>query len=104
MIRPILGAALALSITAMPAFAASIEKFEMSVDIDRTALESVEGANQELTKIRADIHDRCVAEHAQWPFSSDFAVNFCETRTLKSAVKQIDDPNLTAAYQASVSR
>ena len=100
MFRPIL-AATALSIAVMPAFAASTESFEMRVDIDRAALETTEGANREFTKLSEDVHDRCVAESAEWPFSSRYAVSFCETRTLKAAVATINDPNLTVVYEAS---
>ena len=104
MIRPILGATAAIAFAALPAFAASTEKFEMSVEIDRAALETPAGAEQEFTKIRQDVHERCIDESKDWPFSSVYAVSFCEQRTLKSAITKIDNPNLTAAYKASQAR
>lgn len=104
MIRPILGAAAALSIAALPAFAASTEPFEMSVEVNRAALETPAGAEQEFTNIRQDIHERCVAESGTWRLSTAYAVNFCEKRTLKSAIATIDDPNLTAVYEASITK
>ena len=104
MIRPILGAAAAVAFATLPAFAASTETFEMRVDIDRAALDTPAGAEQEFRKISEDVHERCSAEHAQWPLSTTYAVRFCETRTLKSAIETIDNPNLTAVYTASVSR
>lgn len=103
MIRSIL-AATALSIAAMPALAATTDKFEMNVNIDRSTLQTTEGAQQEFVKLKKDVHERCVAETSEWTFASGYAVNFCESRTLKSAVTAINEPALTAVYKASVSR
>ncbi len=103
MIRPILAAA-ALSVAALPAFAGMTEPFEMQVNIDRAALETTEGAKQEFVKLKQDVHDRCIAESGDWMFDTRYAVSFCETRTLQSAVKAINDPNLTATYKASLTK
>lgn len=103
MIRPILAAA-ALSIAAMPALAATTDKFEMNVNIDRSTLQTTEGAQQEFVKLKQDVRKRCVAETTDWGFANSYAVNFCESRTLKSAVTAINEPALTAVYEASVSR
>jgi UrcA family protein len=103
MIRPILAAA-ALSIAAMPALASTSDQFQMELTIDRTALQTTEGAQEEFSKLKQDVHERCVAENAEWTFASGYVTNFCERRTLKSAVKAINEPNLTAAYEASLTR
>nr|WP_321439936.1 UrcA family protein [uncultured Hyphomonas sp.] len=103
MIRTIL-AATALSLAAMPALASTTEQFEMNVNIDRSTLQTTEGAKQEFSKLKQDVHDRCVAESSEWAFSTSYAVSFCESRTLKSAVTTINEPALTAVYEASVSR
>ena len=102
MIRPILAAA-ALSVAAMPALATTSDQFKMKVDIDRTQLETVEGAQQKYSELKQDVHERCVAESEARSFSMPYAVSFCERRTLKSAVSAINDPNLTAAYKADAS-
>jgi UrcA family protein len=103
MIRNIL-AATALSIAAMPALASTTDQFEMNVNIDRSTLQTTEGAQQEFVKLKQDVHERCVAETSDWAFASSYAVSFCESRTLKSAVTTINEPALTAVYEASVSR
>ena len=97
-------AATVFSLAAAPAFAGSTDSFQMSIDVDRAGLETPEGAQQEFIKIREDIHERCTAESQDWNFATRYAVTFCESRTLKSAVNAIDDPNLTAVYKASVVR
>ena len=104
MIRTTLAAATALSIAALPAFASSTAPFEMSVEVNRTALETPAGAEQEFTRIRQDVHERCVAESETWRFSTSYAVRFCEKNTLKTTIATIDDANLTAAYQASIAK
>lgn len=103
MIRPILAAA-ALSVAALPAFAGMTEPFEMQVNIDRAALETSEGAQQVFATLKQDVHERCTVEAGDWTFASRYAVSFCETRTLQSAVKTIGDANLTAAYEASLTK
>lgn len=103
MIRPILAAA-ALSIAAMPAFATTTDEFKMNVKIDRAQLETVEGAEQELASLKQEVHERCIVETEARSFSMPYAVEFCERRTLKSAVSAINDPNLIAAYRANPSR
>ena len=103
MIRTIL-AATALSLAAMPALASTTQQFGMNVNIDRSTLQTTEGAKQEFSKLKQDVHERCVAETSEWTFASSYAVSFCETRTLKSAVTAINEPALTAFYEASVSR
>ena len=103
MIRTIL-AATALSVAAMPALASTTDQFQMSVKIDRSTLQTAEGAQEVLSNLKQDVHERCVAENADRAFSNRFAVSFCESRTMKSAVKTINEPELTAAYKASLSR
>ncbi|MEZ5999272.1 UrcA family protein [Hyphomonas sp.] len=103
MIRPILAAA-ALSIAAMPALATTSDQFKMNVDIDRTQLETVDGAQQKYSELKQDIHERCVAETEARTFTTPYAVSFCEQRTLKSAVSAINDPNLTDAYKQDSAR
>jgi UrcA family protein len=103
MIRPILVAA-AFSVAVMPAFAASTDKFEMSMNVDRAALATMDGAEQQFAEIQDKVHERCVAESVEWSAASKYAVSFCDSRTLKSAIKAINDPNLTAVYKASLSK
>jgi UrcA family protein len=103
MIRPILAAA-AFSVAVMPAFAASVDKFEMTVNIDRADLATMDGAEQQFAEIKDKVHERCVAESTEWGVVSEYAVSFCKSRTLKSAIKAINDPNLTAVYNTSHSR
>jgi UrcA family protein len=103
MIRTII-AATALSIAAMPALASTSDQFEMSVNIDRSTLQTTEGAQQEFSKLKQDIHERCVTESSEWAFATNYAVSFCESRTLKSAVTTINEPALTAVYTASLSK
>jgi len=103
MIRTLI-AATALSIAAMPALASTSDQFQMDVDINRSALETVEGAEQALAKLKQDIRERCVAESSDMKFGVEFATDYCERRTVKSAVRAIDNDNLTAAYTASLSK
>jgi UrcA family protein len=103
MIRPILAAA-AFSVAVMPAFAASADKFEMTVKIDHAALATMDGAEQQFAEIKDKVHERCVIESSERGYASRFAVGFCERRTLKSAVTAINDPNLTAVYKTSLSK
>lgn len=103
MIRPILAAA-AFSVAVMPAFAASSDQFDMEVDVDRAALTTIEGAELQFTKLQNEVHDRCVIESKEWRLASSYAVNFCDSRTLKSAVTAVNDPNLTAVYETSLSK
>lgn len=103
MIRPIMGAAAALTLAALPAFAAS-DKFEMKLTYDRAALDTPAGAVQEYDVVAGEVHDRCVAESADIPFSQAFAVRYCETRTMDSAVRTINHPNFAAVHEAATSR
>ncbi len=103
MIRSILAAS-ALSIAAMPALASTTDQFQMSVNIDRGTLQTAEGAQEVLSNLKQDVHERCVAEVSERTFATKYAVSFCKNRTLKSAVKAINEPELTAAYKASASR
>lgn len=103
MIRPIAAAA-ALSIAAMPAFATTSDQFQMKVSIDRAQLETVEGAQQEFAKLKQEIHERCVAESEARSVAIPYAIRFCDSRTVKSAVTTINNANLTAAYKADAAR
>lgn len=102
MIRPILGAAAAVAFAALPAFAASSDQFEMAVDIDRTALETPDGAAEQYKIVKDQVHERCVDESKSLAFAPNFAVSYCEHRTLTSAVRVIDNPNFTAAHEADI--
>ena len=55
MIRSITAIAIAASIATAPAFAAS-DDFQMEVDLNRTQLETIEGATTEYKRIRQDVH------------------------------------------------
>ena len=103
MIRPILGAAAALAITALPAFAAT-DKFEMKLTYDRAALDTPTGAVQQYDLVAGEVHDRCIAESAGIPFPQALALRYCETRTMDSAVRTINHPNFTAVHEAATSR
>lgn len=102
MIRPILGAAAAVAFAALPAFAASSGQFEMTVNIDRTALETPAGAAEQYKVVKDQVHERCVDESRNLAFAPNFAVSYCERRTLTSAVRVVDNPNFTAAHEAAI--
>jgi UrcA family protein len=97
--RTLIAAALAASLIATPAFAAS-DNFEMAVKFDRAAIANPEGARAEYTKIREDVSQRCAAEHANFSVGRDFATTLCTARTMNKVVKTIDSPELTKVHAA----
>lgn len=101
MIGSIVGAAALVTFVSPPAFAAG-EKFEMTLNSSRTALETPAGAVHEYRLIAKDIHDRCAAESASTPFSQDVAVRYCERRTMNSLVRALHHPNFAAVHKVSI--
>ncbi len=97
--RPLIAAALAASLLATPAFAAS-DQFEMAVKFDRAAAASTEGAQVEYTKIREEVSQRCAAEHENFSVGRDFATTLCTARTMNKVVKAIDSPELSKVHAA----
>ena len=97
--RPLIAAALAASLLATPAFAAS-DNFEMAVNFDRAATESAEGARAEYTSIRQEVSERCAAEHENFSVGRDLATTLCTARTMNKVVKAIDSPELTKVHAA----
>lgn len=97
MYRSLLAATLAAATLAAPAFAAT-ETFKLEVDFSRANLVTEEGASAEYAKIRDQVADRCIAEHAEMTFAKAFAVEACTSRTLSKAVRQIADPVLTSVH------
>ena len=97
--RTLIAAALAASLIATPAFAAS-DNFEMAVKFDRAATESAEGAKAEYTKIRQEVSQRCAAEHEDFSVGRDFVTNLCAARTMNKVVKAIDSLELSKVHAA----
>ena len=64
MIRTIL-AATALSVAAMPALASTTDQFQMSVKIDRSTLQTAEGAQEEHAIIQTDRAAEVTETHQQ---------------------------------------
>jgi len=102
--RTLLAAALAVSTLAAPAFAATGD-FKMDVNFSRANLATAEGASAEYAKIRDQVAERCSAEHSvtgsRLSFGREIQVSACTERTLSSAVRDIDNANLTAAHKAA---
>lgn len=97
--RTLIATALAASLLATPAFAAS-DNFEMAVKFDRAAIESPEGARAEYTRIREDVSQRCAAEHEDVSVGRDFVTTLCTARTINKVVKAIDSPELSKVHLA----
>ena len=97
--RTLIAAALATSLIATPAFAAS-DNFEMAVKFDRAATESAEGAQAEYTKIRGEVSQRCAAEHENFSVGRNFVTTLCTARTMNKVVKAIDSPELSKVHAA----
>ncbi|MEZ5947254.1 MAG: UrcA family protein [Hyphomonas sp.] len=97
MIRPLIAAALAVSL-ATPAFASSSDEFRIRVDYDAAALETTKGAATEFDRIKTEISERCAEENDFFGVHPDFVVNVCENRAMRQTVRAIDHPNFTAAY------
>jgi UrcA family protein len=97
MYRSLTAASLAAATLAAPAFAAT-DTFRLEVDFSRANLVTEEGASAEYAKIRNQVTDRCVAEHAGMTFAKAFAAEACTNRTLSKAVRQIADPVLNSVH------
>lgn len=97
--RTLIAAALAASLIATPAFAAS-NNFEMAVTFDRAAAASPEGARAEYKKIREEVSQRCAAEHENFSVGREFATKLCTARTMNVTVKAIGSPELTKVHAA----
>ncbi|MAA81109.1 MULTISPECIES: UrcA family protein [unclassified Hyphomonas] len=100
MIRSITAIAIAASIATAPAFAAS-DDFQMEVDLNRTQLETIEGATTEYKRIRQDVHQRCTAEHDAFRFAKGYVVEKCERSMMKKVVAFVDDATFTKVHYAS---
>ena len=97
--RPLIAAALATGLLAAPALAASTTSFEMSVDVDRTALEQPATLEAEYERIEEQVSERCDAEHADFDSLRKFvAVKRCVNETMDSTVQTIDHADLTAFH------
>jgi UrcA family protein len=97
MYRSIIAATLAAATLAAPAFAAT-DTFKLDVDFSRANLVTEEGASAEYSKIRDQVADRCIAEHAGMRSAKAFAVEACTNRTLSKAVRRIANPVLTSVH------
>jgi UrcA family protein len=97
--RSLIAAALAASLIAAPAFAAS-DTFNMAISYDRDAATTPEGAKAQYKVIHAQVADRCEAEHSNLQLGQTFAVTICTARTMDKAIKSIDSPQLTQVHAA----
>lgn len=97
MYRSRIAASLAAATLAEPAFAAT-DTFRPEVDVSHANLVTEEGASAGYAKIRKQVADRCIAEHAGMTFAKAFAAEACTNRTLSKAVRQIADPVLNSAH------
>ena len=99
MIRTITAIALAASVAVTPAFAAS-DKFDMEIDYNTAQLKTLEGATEEYSRIKGEVHQRCLDEHAQYDFGQDYVVTICERKMMKKIVASLDNENFTQAHFA----
>ena len=76
MIRIFTALAVAASVATAPAFAAS-DEFKMEIDVNRTQLETVVGAQEEYDRIRDEVNARCTSEHVAYNFGKALAVRQC---------------------------
>ncbi|KCZ92680.1 UrcA family protein [Hyphomonas johnsonii] len=97
--RPLVAAAVAASLFAMPALATSTN-FEVAVDFNRAAMDTPAGAQAEYQHIREEISKRCATEHVNFPAGGELATKLCTARTLNKAVKAIDHAGLTEVHAA----
>lgn len=97
MYRSLIAASLAAATLAAPAFAAT-DTFRLEVDVSRANLVTEEGAPAEYARIRNQVADRWIAEHAGMTFAKAFAAEACTNRTLSKAVRQIADPVLNSVH------
>ncbi|MBU1288191.1 MAG: UrcA family protein [Alphaproteobacteria bacterium] len=101
--RSLIAAALAATLIAAPAFAAS-DTFEMPISYDRDAVATPEGAKAQYQIIRSQVAERCATENADMAIGHTFANTICTTRTMDKAVKSIDSPQLTQVHAARKAR
>ena len=97
--RSLIAAALAASLIAAPAFAAS-DTFDMAISYDRDAAATPEGAKAQYKVIHAQVADRCEAEHSDMQIGQTFAVTICTVRTMDKTIKSINSPQLTQVHAA----
>lgn len=95
--RFIIAAALAATTLAGPALAAS-DKFEMDVDYSAKKLSTEAGAETEYAHIRKLVEDRCATENASQRFTGAYANAFCVRKTMDSAVRAINNEQLTKVH------
>ena len=95
--RFIIAAALATTVIASPAFAAS-DKFEMDVNYSSKKLSTIAGAEAEYEHIRKQVEDRCVAESSALRGPRAYVEAFCVRRTMDSAVRSINNELLTQVH------
>ncbi|WP_370170594.1 MULTISPECIES: UrcA family protein [Hyphomonas] len=100
MIRIFTALAVAASVAAAPAFAAS-DEFKMEIDVNRTQLETVVGAQEEYDRIRDEVNARCDAEHAAYKFAKDLVVRKCERQMMKKVVAYVDHDTFTNVHYQS---
>lgn len=95
--RFIIAAALAATTIAGPALAAS-DSFQMDVNYSAQKLSNVAGAEAEYAHIRNQVADRCAVENASQRFTGAYAKAFCVRKTMDSAVRSINNEQLTKVH------
>ena len=100
MIRIFTALAVAASVATAPAFAAS-DEFKMEIDVNRTQLETVVGAQEEYDRIRDEVNARCTSEHVAYNFGKALAVRQCERKMMKKVVAYVDHDTFTNVHYHS---
>jgi len=97
---PLIAAALIASLAIPHAVAGSAtEKFDVEIQIDRTALDDPISITSEYESIRAQISERCEAEHDDFSHLQSFiAVRSCVNKAMDDTVRQIDHEGLAQLH------
>jgi UrcA family protein len=97
MYRTLIAAAVAATVIATPAFAAS-STFRMDVEYSKANLATPASAAKEYVHIRDQVAERCEAEHSDLKVGKGFAVKACTERTMTNTVRAIGDANLSDVH------
>ncbi|MBK8197356.1 MAG: UrcA family protein [Acidobacteria bacterium] len=97
MYRPLIAAALAVTVFTAPALAAS-STFNMDVGYSKAKLATPASAAEEYDHIRKQVADRCETELADVKYGKQIAVRACTERTLTNTVRAINNANLSEVH------
>lgn len=89
----------AMAFTTTAAFASD----DLQLKIDRSDLKSSAGLERQMSKIKHQVEDFCGVTTGRQPLSQSVKSANCVEDMMEKAIDEIDDPNLTAAYNNNAS-